>query len=1033
MSSKEYSAWKNEDIAIFLSSTFEDLHDERSAVIEAVEGLQPLAESRGIGLRVIDLRLGVEKDLDHDNTELKNGKTIKVCLEAAEGAKPYFIGLLGSRYGWQPDMSELRDVKPDHFRDKHYSLINEGIAAGKSITEIEMEVGFLEAELEDDTAVLFYQADGDIYTNKISFEDYVERLSSRKDTAGLDTDTLKHMHLNYIEDSSRQQKQAKLVDRIQARDMIKRQPFKSCQQLSEEVRSDLKAYILSHTYAPKSELELYTIQQHGYVTRLLNAYVSRPELENTIMEYLEEDHATSGRPLFITGEKGSGKSSLLAHIHRGVVSWTSGVKVVSHFVEGSGYLQEEIELMYRLISQLSELDGSEFKADEEDDIYSLRLKLSDKLLSMRQKLILIIDGFNLLNEVYPNWLPVNLPGHVKVILSYRQLESTESVDIGTVENDTQQEIIKTIFRNSFGKDDVKPSVMSAVMSLPSEKRASIGYLSSLIREIGLNGTYDTVDSQLQELISGDDLLVNIIVDRFKRYDNLGFRHLVRLLSVTKYGLTRKRLLEQVNKFSTPAIHEVDLEHMIGSIFGYLNESQSRLSWKSKEICSSIARVDEFNHDSYSRAIIIDLQGVERTASENDELMYHIRRLKDTEELTHVLGQTEVFIKNGETIEYKTGLTYLRNQDDGEQRIRLVHKSLFDNLHDLISQPEQAYLLAKRMAYSGDVRALEIMDEMRSNKPSSGLGVGEVDLDLLNNHGFIYEILGQYKVALQKYQECYEVSIQSSGQNIKSIKTLNNRGNAEMSLGLNSKALKTFMKCYDDAVGLYSEKHTESLSALNNLASAYENIGKMKKAIKAFEQCYTLSREILGELHPDTLTTRNNCAYVYEQMGDLERAAEVYEEVIENQSYILGACHPETLTTRLNLGLTYFHMGKVNLAYQIVFECYMKMKEVLRYNHPDTLLAMNNLALIMSELEQYQQAEEMIRECYEMRKETLGSDHEDTMISLFNYAGILLDSDKMYEGYGRMKEYYEVASASDVSAYDNAREAKKILRKLKKYV
>ena len=44
----------NRDIAIFLSSTFEDLHTERTAAAEAVESLIPLAEERGIRLRVVD-------------------------------------------------------------------------------------------------------------------------------------------------------------------------------------------------------------------------------------------------------------------------------------------------------------------------------------------------------------------------------------------------------------------------------------------------------------------------------------------------------------------------------------------------------------------------------------------------------------------------------------------------------------------------------------------------------------------------------------------------------------------------------------------------------------------------------------------------------------------------------------------------------------------------------------------------------------------------------------------------------------------
>ena len=95
------TAFENRQIRIFLSSTFSDMQKERDALVKTFNSLKLEANKRNVTLSVVDLRWGVTEE------EARTGKVISVCLNEIEHSHPFFIGMLGSRYGYAPDLSEL--------------------------------------------------------------------------------------------------------------------------------------------------------------------------------------------------------------------------------------------------------------------------------------------------------------------------------------------------------------------------------------------------------------------------------------------------------------------------------------------------------------------------------------------------------------------------------------------------------------------------------------------------------------------------------------------------------------------------------------------------------------------------------------------------------------------------------------------------------------------------------------------------------------------------------------------------------------
>ena len=87
-----------EDVYVFISSTFNDMHAERDYLVKRVfPELSEWCEERRLRLVDVDLRWGVtEKDSQ------ENKRVVDVCLRNIDRCRPLFVCFLGQRRGWVP-------------------------------------------------------------------------------------------------------------------------------------------------------------------------------------------------------------------------------------------------------------------------------------------------------------------------------------------------------------------------------------------------------------------------------------------------------------------------------------------------------------------------------------------------------------------------------------------------------------------------------------------------------------------------------------------------------------------------------------------------------------------------------------------------------------------------------------------------------------------------------------------------------------------------------------------------------------------
>ena len=102
---------KWENVYIFISSTFNDMHAERDILIKrAFPELREWCAKRKLRLIDIDLRWGVSEEDARENR-----KAVEICLNNIDRCRPFFLFFLGQRRGWIPGLSDINPATLEAF------------------------------------------------------------------------------------------------------------------------------------------------------------------------------------------------------------------------------------------------------------------------------------------------------------------------------------------------------------------------------------------------------------------------------------------------------------------------------------------------------------------------------------------------------------------------------------------------------------------------------------------------------------------------------------------------------------------------------------------------------------------------------------------------------------------------------------------------------------------------------------------------------------------------------------------------------
>ena len=123
----------NNNINIFISSTFNDMQSERDIIRkQIVPKLKEKLANYHVSIQITDLRWGV--NTTNEDEDKREAKVLHVCIDAIQNSKPYFIAILGERYGWVPSSEIMMNIKRSLSEEQLLALGD--ISTPKSVTEM---------------------------------------------------------------------------------------------------------------------------------------------------------------------------------------------------------------------------------------------------------------------------------------------------------------------------------------------------------------------------------------------------------------------------------------------------------------------------------------------------------------------------------------------------------------------------------------------------------------------------------------------------------------------------------------------------------------------------------------------------------------------------------------------------------------------------------------------------------------------------------------------------------------------------------
>lgn len=492
----EYRTYRQ--LRIFVSSTFNDMRQERNVLLEKVFPLVAAhCHERKAEFIGVDLRWGVSEE------QSKRGETVAICMNEIDRSRPLFMAMIGERYGWIPAGAEV------------------------SVTEQEILYGALQVpeNTPAGTEAFFYLRDSAL--TKELCGDYEpdpkqEDLRRRIRESGYPV-------MDGYRDLDSFGKQA-LDDLITAVDRL----------LGEE-----EEHALSPVMEARND-QFFLARRHAA------SFVERRAEQERIQELTQ-----GGGLILLTGDPGCGKTTLLARWaleQAGQENETSEPYTFLYFAGNAGDKGWE-QLARQLTQELAAHFALELPPSDDRESLRRAVALTLNMAAAKGRVYLALDQLDSLaldDDFGLSWLPEELPEGVSVLASLNNGEALErlrrrphiEMKLGLLSPDETADVAER-FLAAHSKT---LSVKQLEMLKESERARNPMYLITLLNEIRHIGRHNLLTKQLEDYLSCADIreLCERMLSRLDRdYDedhNQLPRRLLSLLLSCEDGLTEAELL-----------------------------------------------------------------------------------------------------------------------------------------------------------------------------------------------------------------------------------------------------------------------------------------------------------------------------------------------------------------------------------------------------------------------------------------------------------------------------------------------------------
>jgi tetratricopeptide (TPR) repeat protein len=917
-------------IRLFLSSTFRDFGEERDLLVKRVfPALRARLKDRFVELVDVDLRWGITVE------EAERGEVLPICLAEIDRARPYFIGMLGERYGWIPPRN---GYAADLLERQPWLKNHQG---GKSVTELEILHGVLNNRRMHGRAFFYFRSP--TYA-RVKGGDYLPSAEDRT-------------------------RQLRLKRRIRERGLSVTS-YANPETLAKRIERDLWRLLDAEfpAAAVPDEFERERLRHEAYAAPRRRLYLGGERYQVALKSLLDAEEPR----ILVEGASGGGKSALLANFFEAYRNRHRKHLVHEHYLGASADAADPHTLVRRLIEFIQRATSSpeEIPGDPQRLMDSLPLWLATASAwarKRRTRFIFVLDALDgLIDQKDLRWWPAFLPKGITMVVS--SLPGTvhdalkgksdalpkknkppkwKAVTVRPLTK-AQSATLLTTYLARFNKKLTAPMVRQ-VKAHPLSTNPL--FIRTLAEELRLFGVHEELQKRLNHYLGSQTIggLFELLLQRVEKdFGRKKVKTVMTAIWASRAGLTEKEVLAIANL--TPAgwagirhaLNEALLEAAGRISFAH---DYARIAVGNRYLAEAPARLGA--HRALARHFSSQPSDARRAEEEPWQwsranawgpLKRHLTTWSTLESVVVSRGQSELLeywrqieLHGGGNMQSEYALVWRRwrRMFRGSSRLRaasaiqvtLEHAGYFTGLSEALAR--EAALGARKLLGANHRETLIAIRNLASiltnqQTPNSLVEARHLLSDMperwrrakddhqaadcLNLLGSILAMLGEVAEAERAYVKALEIFSSTDGNTdpFSTAAVLNNLGDLANGIGDYEAAESRLRSCLEIRSRALSPGHPLIGLTLDNLAKAVAGQGRSSEAFLLHARALEIRELSLGDQHPDTLNSCVNWATLLFNERHFGEAATLYRRASNADERRFGKHHEFTVMDKLTL-------------------------------------------------------------------------------------------------------------------------------------
>lgn len=596
------------------------------------------------------------------------------------------------------------------------------------------------------------------------------------------------------------------------------------------------------------------------------------------------------------------------------------------------------------------------QADEPPQAYAQRML--HKMANIKGKNLLVIDGWDDLEEINSYRTHLNLPNWTLLITTRTQAAALPRYDIGILnEADALQLFVR------YAPKAEGDAQLPELLELIGYHTLMIELLAKTMNASFRLKTAQQIIDKLEQKQLADTQLQRLIEVRHHPTEVRLYAHLLHTFALTQPTDIERQLLLAFAVLPPLAIS-------IENLFAWLQiEEKEEQAWE-----ESLNQLAKKGWIEYTQNQDYQAHPVIQTA-----LRYQLMPNVDN---CRTLLNSFIRLLRGEDIDNKLDkafyipyalalLNHFNNQNHDVATLANNLASIYQALGNL----PQALVF--------QLKALDI-DKAIFGSEHSYLA------NSYNNLSVIYKRLGSLSKALSYQQRAIDIyeamfepeylSLAISYNNLAAI--YQDLGDLAQALIFQLKALRIMETFFDSERPIIATYY-------NNISLIYRDLGKLSQALVFQQKAVEIREQVLSPQHPDITQSYNSLSLIYKDLGELPKALAFQLKAVEIDETIFEPLHPSLAISYSNLALIYEALKELPKALVFQLKAVNIRKIIFAPWHSSLAISYNNLASIYLALGDFLQALNFQQKTIEIEETIFESKHPDLATSYNNLSGIYM--------------------------------------------